>query len=196
LQSSNNKKGSRPRHIVPGLSVLEMLIILAAVAIVVLISVPGSTLLLEKYRLKTTEKSLLISLELAKVEAQRRSSTVIVCPSSNGHSCRRDQDWNYGWVVFSDGNGNGTVQDIELIDSVTAPHGRIRIEAKGATKSRASFTMTGLLSEHDASTGEFKICINGSGAAPRLIAVEPDGWVKLVPPENENCEFDQVPKKT
>lgn len=166
-----------------------MLIILAATAIVVMVSVPGSTLLLEKYRLKTTERSLLKSLELAKLEAQHRSSTVIVCPSSNGHSCRRDADWNHGWVVFSDGNGNGTVQDIELIESVTAPHERIVIRAAGATKSRASFTLTGLVSDHDSGTGQFIICMKDSGAAPRLVEIEADGWIKMMPPREELCDF-------
>lgn len=164
-----------------------MLIILTAIAIVALISVPGSTLLLENHRLKTTEKSLLNSFELAKMEAQLRSSTVVVCPSSNGHSCRRDDNWNYGWVIFSDGNGNGTVQDIELIQSITAPHERIRIEAAGATKSRASFTVTGLLGDNDTMTGKFKICMEDSTAAPRLISVASDGWVTVVPSRDETC---------
>ena len=37
-----------------GLTVVELLIILAAIAIVVMISVPGSTVVLEHYRLKAT----------------------------------------------------------------------------------------------------------------------------------------------
>lgn len=188
MKSNNKKSGNNPQRLILGLSVLELLIILAALAVVVLISVPGSTMLLEKYRLKTTETSLLNSLELAKMEAQLRSSTVVVCPSSNGHSCRRDNNWNYGWVVFSDGNGNGTVQDIELIKSVTA-HERIRIEAAGATRSRAAFTMTGLLSDHDAITGQFTICLKDSDATPRLVAIEPDGWVKMMPPQDASCDL-------
>jgi type IV fimbrial biogenesis protein FimT len=189
VHSSRNKKGNKARHFVLGLSALEMLIVFAAIAIVVLISVPGSTQLLEKYRLKSAESSLIKSLELARMEAQKRSSTVIVCPSSNGHSCRRDNNWDHGWVVFSDGNGNGTVQDIELVESFPAPHERITIEAAGATKSRASFTSTGLLGDHDAMTGQFTICMKGSSAAPRLFEVEADGWIKQVPPENETCEI-------
>lgn len=193
MQSSKSKKSNRARHTFLGLSVLELLIIIAAIAIVAMIFVPGSTVLLEKHRLKTTEASLLRSLELAKMEAQLRASTVIVCPSSNGHSCRRDNNWNFGWIVFSDGNGNDTVQDIELIDSVTAPHEMITIEATGATESRASFNITGLLSNHESITGQFRICMKDSSAAPRLVVIESDGWVKIVPPQNANCEFDQVP---
>jgi len=187
LPSVNKKTtGKRPaRHF--GLSALEVLIFLAAIAIVVLISVPGSTLLLEKYRLKTTQNSLIDTLELAREEAHARNSTVVVCPSSNGNSCRRDNDWNFGWVVFSDGNGNGTVQDIELIKSFEAPPDRIKIEAEGATQSRAAFTTTGLLSHGDSLTGRFRICMNDSAAEPRVLEVRTDGWVQMVAPDNQSC---------
>lgn len=189
MQNPDNKNGTRERRLAAGLSVLEMLIILAALAIVIMVAVPGSTLLLEKHRLKTTEKSLLNSLELAKLEAQQRSSTVIICPSSNGHTCRRDDNWNYGWLVFSDGNGNGTAQEIELIESVIVPHERILIQAAGATESRVSFTTTGLMSNNDSSSGEFRICLKGSSADPRTVSIEADGWVKVVPPGNDRCEL-------
>lgn len=188
MQSLNKKTKNKRRRIVLGLSALELLIILAAITIVIMISAPGATILLEKYRLKETEKSLLSGLELARMEAQLRSSVVVVCPSSNGHSCRRDNDWNYGWVVFSDGNGNGTVQDIELIKSFVAPNQRIRIEATGATTSRAAFTTTGLLSDHDALTGQFRICMDDSSAAPRLIEIHTDGWVTPILSNDESCE--------
>jgi type IV fimbrial biogenesis protein FimT len=188
MPSVKNTKPKDQGRLVQGLTVLEFLIGIAAIAIVVLVSIPGSTLLLEKYRLKTTETSLLQSLELAKLESQSRNSTVVVCPSSNGHSCRRDDEWNHGWIVFSDGNGNGTVQEIELIRSFEKPHQRIRIEATGATRSRASFNMTGLISDHDSLTGNFRICHDGSSAAPKLIEVETDGWVKRLPAQDGSCE--------
>ena len=54
-----------------GLTVVELLIILAAIAIVVMISVPGSTVVLEHYRLKAASSNLVESLNLAKQEALR-----------------------------------------------------------------------------------------------------------------------------
>jgi len=186
---SENQKATMNRPFsIRGLSALEVMIIVAAIAVIGLITFPGTTLLLEKYRLKTTETSLLKSLEMAKMEAQARSSTVVVCPSSNGNSCRRDNDWSYGWVVFSDGNGNGTVQDIELIHASGAPNARIRIFAEGATQSRAAFTSTGLVSHGDSLTGQFRICLNDSSADPRILEVEADGWIRLVPPVDASCD--------
>ena len=171
-----------------GLSVLELLIVLSCVVIVVLITIPGSNMLLQKYRLKTASSELLSGLELARTEAHMRSSTALMCPSSNGHSCRNDGNWNHGWLVFSDGNGNGTVQDIELIRSFGAPNQAIRIVAEGAVQKVASFTMTGLVEENGAQTGQFTICLDGSESLPRVVSVNAEGWINLVPPGDEICE--------
>lgn len=187
MWSLQRKGNNKRRNRVLGLSVLELLIVLAAITIVVLVAIPNSTVLLEKYRLKTTETSLLDGLELARTEARMRSTTVVVCPSSNGHSCRRDNNWNHGWVVFSDGNGNGTVQDIELIKAFEAPHQRINIEATGATESRAVFTATGLLSDQVNLSGRFKICMQDSIAPARMVEVEPDGWVNHIRLQDISC---------
>ena len=190
VHTKKTRENSKGRRTVLGLTVLELLIVLAAMGIVVLVSVPGGTYLLEKYRLKSTSNQLLTGLELARSEAQFRNSTVVVCPSSNGHSCRRDNNWNHGWVVFTDGNGNGTVEDIELIKSFAAPHEAVVIEASGAIHNRAQFTATGLYSDSENTTGQFKVCLNESSSEPRVVKVEQDGWVQIIPPHGEICNGD------
>ena len=56
-----------------GLTIIELLIILSAIAIVVVISVPSSTVVLEHFRLKAASSDLADSLNLAKEEAMARS---------------------------------------------------------------------------------------------------------------------------
>jgi len=180
---------SRKKHNeYPGFTVLELLIMLAAIAIVILIAVPGSSMVLERHRLKATYNSLVNGLELAKSEANLRNSTVVMCPSSNGQTCRSDGNWNLGWIVFSDGNGDGAVQDIEFIESFEAPSQQIRITAKGAVQASASFTMTGLVGKNDTEKGLFKICYVNSENPPRLVNVTSDGWVQLIRDGNETCQ--------
>jgi Tfp pilus assembly protein FimT len=188
VQLKKMAKRKRRRGSQHGLSVLELLIVFAAIAVVVLIAVPGSDMLLEKYRLKATYSELLGGLELAKSEAQKRASTVIMCPSSNGHSCRTDHNWNHGWLVFSDGNGNGTAQDIELIQAFEAPNQKIRIVAKRAVETTASFTLTGLVQQNGMQTGLFRICLQDSDAPPIVVIVDEEGWVQPVPVHEEVCD--------
>jgi type IV fimbrial biogenesis protein FimT len=160
---------------------------LAAIGIVVLIAVPGSTLLLNKYRMKVTADTIVTGLELARSEAKARSAEVILCPSSNGHTCRKDSDWSYGWLVFSDGNHNGRVEDIELIQVFDAPSEKIHISTDGALKNQAAFTATGLVADNGAESGEFQICLRDTKFAAALVKVDADGWVQNIPPRDKAC---------
>jgi len=170
-----------------GLTVLEVMIVLAAIGIVVLIAVPGSSLFLDKHRMKVSSDSIIMGLELARSEARARGSAVVLCPSSNSHTCRSDGDWNYGWIVFSDGNGNGTVQDIELIQAFGAPSQNIRIKADGALQKRAAFTATGLIANGNFHSGQFQICLQDSKNPATLVKVDADGWVQKIPNPDGAC---------
>ena len=170
------------------MTVLELLIFMAALAVVVLISVPASGVFIEKWRLKCATGTLSSSLEIARSEALMRGSTVRVCPSSNGRSCRSDNNWNLGWLVFSDGNADGQVQDIEFIRAFNAPHDQIRILADGAVQNRVSFTVTGLDQENGADSGQFLLCYAESQAQPTLVSVEADGWVVRGPASEKACQ--------
>lgn len=185
MPSTTGSKSRRSNLL--GLTVLEMIIVLAAIAVVITISVPGSSKLLAKYRLNSASEEIFSGLELAQAEAAARSSLVVMCPSSNGHSCRRDGNWNLGWLVFSDGNGNGVAEDIELIKSFDAPKNDIQIFATGAVKSQAAFTLTGLVSDHDQSTGEFRICLGNPHTSAKLVQISEDGWLQQRPADADAC---------
>ena len=181
--NQNNKMLMAQPFTGKGMTVIELLIILAAIAIVVMISVPGSTMVLEHYRLKSTSSDLVGGLNLAKGEALKRNSTVRVCPSSNGRFCRTDGNWNHGWLVYSDGNGDGTVQEIELIEAFPSPGEHVWIMASGAVENIASFTLAGLVPENEYQSGEFHICHKGAEYRAKTISVDQDGWVEASPIE-------------
>lgn len=162
-----------------GLTVVELLIIVAAIAVVVVISVPSSTVVLEHFRLKAASSNLASSLNLAKEEAMMRNSTVKVCPSSNGRFCRNDGNWNHGWLVFSDGNGDGTVQEIELVKAYEAPSQRVRIVATGAVEDIAGFTLAGLVPAHETEAGAFHICHEGLDSRAKVVSIDSEGWVQV-----------------
>ena len=166
-----------------GMTLIEVLIILSAIAIVVMISVPGSTMVLEHYRLKSASGDLLSSLNIAREEAIKRSSTVRVCPSANGRFCRSDGNWDQGWLVYTDGNADGAVQEIELIQSFPAPSEHIHIVAGGAVENSASFTVSGLIDQNKYVSGEFHVCHDGIESRAKTIQIDSDGWVQTFPIE-------------
>jgi type IV fimbrial biogenesis protein FimT len=177
---SSARKGSH-RHslVLEGMTVVELLILVAALAVVVLIAVPGSSMLIENHRLKAASTALVEGLNLARGEALRRGSTVRVCPSSNGRFCRADGDWTQGWLVYTDGNGDGTVQEIEMIRAFEAPDERVRLVARGAAVNSVAFTVTGLMPDNGADDAGFVLCHAGSDADSRTIVIDAEGWVSL-----------------
>jgi type IV fimbrial biogenesis protein FimT len=170
-----------------GLTVVELLIILSALAIVILVAVPGTSMVVERLRLKTASADLVSSLNLARTEALRRGSTVRVCPSSNGRFCRKDGDWAQGWLVYTDGNADGVVQDIELIQAFEGPNEHVLISASGAAVTAASFTLAGLVQSNGSDSAEFLVCHAGSEARPRSVTIDSEGWVSLTSVDGAGC---------
>ena len=173
------KVSHRQGLVLEGMTVVELLIIVAALAVVVLIAVPGSSMLIENYRLKSASTALVEGLNLARGEALRRGSTVRVCPSSNGRFCRSDGDWAQGWLVYTDGNGDGTVQEIEMIRAFDGPNDKVRVVARGAAERGVSFTIAGMMPDNDSNEAEIVFCHAGSDADSRTILIDAEGWVSL-----------------
>lgn len=184
--TSPRTRRRKPEH--DGISAIDVLIGMSVLALVVLLAVPGSSLLIEQYRLRSASSQLVNDIYLARSEAQNRASTVRVCPSDDGRHCRTDGDWNHGWLVFSDGNGDGLVQDIELLEAFQAPGGHVRILASGAAQTTAAFTSTGLVRENGSAIGEFILCPDKSSSSSRIIAVDADGWVSVEKSDERVCQ--------
>jgi len=171
-----------------GMTAIELLIGLSVLAIIVLIAVPGSSMLMGYYRLHTVSGELVDSLYLARNEALQRASTVRVCPSHDGKTCRSDGDWSDGWLVYSDGNADGKVQDIELLEAFEAPEEHVHILATGAAEKVAGFTAAGLVRDNGSTSAEFVLCPDDSSANPRAIVVDADGWVRLASTDGRPCQ--------
>jgi type IV fimbrial biogenesis protein FimT len=171
-----------------GITAIELLIGLAVLAVVALLAIPGSSMLIDSYRLKTASSQLVDGLYLARNEAQSRGSTVKVCPSVDGKSCGTDGDWSHGWLIYSDGNGDGEVQDIEFLEAFEAPAGHLRIVATGAAQKTAAFTSAGLVRDNGAASGKFILCPENSNSASRVIAIDSEGWVSMDSTDSLQCE--------
>ena len=182
----NKNKGEIAGRNQSGLTAVELMIGLAALAVVILVSVPGGSMLIEHYRLKSASSDLVSGLYLARAEAINRASTVRVCPSADGRSCRTDGDWSLGWLVYSDGNGDGIVQEIEFLEAFPAPDSHVHIVALGAAQKSAAFTPTGLVRENGATKGEFVLC-HGENNGSKAILIDSDGWVSLIPTDGQAC---------
>ena len=88
-----------------GYSLIELVVTVAIVAILAAVAFPNFRDVLRSNRVSTASNEMVASLSLARVEALRSPGGAGLCASANGTTC--GTDWNAGWIVWIDRNGNG-----------------------------------------------------------------------------------------
>ncbi|MGK0371034.1 MAG: type IV fimbrial biogenesis protein FimT [Glaciecola sp.] len=102
-----------------GMTLIEMLVALAVVAIVLTVVAPNVQTILSKNRTTSEINELSAVIQFARFTAIDQTSTAVICPSTNYASC--STDWNQAKIVFIDSNGNNTRDTAEpLLMSTTA----------------------------------------------------------------------------
>jgi type IV fimbrial biogenesis protein FimT len=98
-----------------GMTLLELMIVLAVSAILLGIGIPSFASLAHTSRLSSATNEMVSSLHLTRSEAIKRSSRVVMCTSATGTSCAASGGWDQGWVVFHDANNNASVDAGETV---------------------------------------------------------------------------------
>lgn len=89
---------------------IELVTVMSIVAILTMIGIPSYRYVTNTNRIASEDNGLLGDLQFARAEAIKEGQTVSVCVSSDGASClANNTNWQMGWIVFSDPNGNAAV---------------------------------------------------------------------------------------
>ncbi len=83
-----------------GFTLIELMVSLAVVLILVGLGVPSFVSAMKNSQLSADFSDLTRSLYLARSEAVKRTTRVVVCARANDTTC--GADWNQGWIVFVD----------------------------------------------------------------------------------------------
>lgn len=170
-----------------GVTLAELLVGVAIIAVLLTLAVPGMTALTESSRLSGATNEFLGSLHLARSEAIKRRTRTVLCPSLNGASCKHEAHWHAGWIVFEDANNNALVDNDEAVIQVrhALPAGMrltgnppvsdfISYTATGRTKRTTGAFQAGTLTVCNASSSNMlarRIVISSSGR-PRTQKIE------------------------
>ena len=71
--------------------------------------------MLSNNRIQSGVSDFAAALQFAKAEAVARVNPVTLCKSTNLTGCAGNGDWQQGWIVFSDDNGDAGVDDGEEV---------------------------------------------------------------------------------
>ncbi len=111
------KKAANRQH---GFTLIELMITIAIAVILMTVGIPSFSETIKNNRLTTEINELLTALNVGRSEAIKRGVSTTVCTGSVGASC--GGNWEDGWVVFVDSNGDGTIdagEEIRVHDSLT-----------------------------------------------------------------------------
>ncbi len=132
-----------------GVTLLEMMIVLAIVAIVMTVVAPSVNTILNKNSITAEINSISGAVQFGRFAAIDNNATVVICPSKNYESCT--STWNDPKIVFLDSNDNGARESDETLlvstdpasssNVITGPATSIKFFDSGAANMLASIVI-------------------------------------------------------
>lgn len=170
---------ARGRRADGGITLVELLVVLAMVATLALFGIPALGSLLERSRVAAAATTMAVSLANVRMRAVESATPYTICPSTTGQDCDRGSDWSRGWIVYADLDRSGQREGPEVVaDWIEAPApAQVRVQS---TQGR-----TRLVFQPDGSAGgsnvTFEFCARGASAwTARQIVVSNVGRARLV----------------
>jgi len=173
-----------------GTTLPEMMTVLAAVAIMLSIALPGMSTLMDSRVLSAATNDILASLHLARSESIKRGSRAVLCPSEDGNVCS-GEGWHSGWLVFQDLNNNAARDDGEaLIQSRPALPAGIRLTGNQFVSNYISYAPNGgtKLVGGFLQAGTLTVCREAeSPTRARRLIISTTGRVRTIKLDLANC---------
>lgn len=175
-----------------GYTLIELMSMLAVVSILVSVGLPMLNVFFDSNRMVSNTNDLVGGLNIARSEAIKQQSRITMCQSSDSATCTGSDQWEDGWIVFQDPNGNATVDGGERILRLNAAaDGQVTIRSNDVNNliaSSVSFTSRGLPKALNGGTqsGTFRICdkrglkvnADGTSTVARGVVLSPSGKVR------------------
>ena len=98
-----------------GFGLVELLVVLAIVAILAVAAVPSLMSLVSAVQLRVTADTLVQGLAMARSEAIKRNTRVVICKSRSGRVCETAGGWEAGWLIFQDSDNDGQLGSDEFV---------------------------------------------------------------------------------
>ena len=99
-----------------GFTLLELVIVIAILGITTAFAAPELSTMIKNNRISGSANDFVAALQFAKAEAASQLNNVTICKKNNTSTgCTAGGDWQQGWIVFADTNGNAGVDAGEAI---------------------------------------------------------------------------------
>jgi len=96
-----------------GITALELMVTMAIAAILLATAVPSFKNYSWNLRMRTAMDVLQTDLNLARSRAISHNIQTVICPATGASGCSGESNWQQGWIVFTDLNGDRQKQEGE-----------------------------------------------------------------------------------
>jgi type IV fimbrial biogenesis protein FimT len=176
-----------------GYTLIELMTAMAVIAVLVTVGLPLMNVFFESNRMISNTNDLVAGLNIARSEAIKQQIRVTLCQSADTASCTGTGQWENGWIVFQDPNGNATVDGGERILRLSegAAGNQVTIRSNDVSSlinTSVTFTSRGLPKALNGASqsGTFRICdkrglktnADGTSTVARGVNLSPSGKVR------------------
>lgn len=129
---------------IQGWTLVESMVVLAIVAVMVAWALPSFVGVVQQARLSAATHTFLSAMALARSEAIKRNSRVVMCVAVSDTACDTTGYWNQGWLLFEDVNNDGLFDPAErLIHYQAALHNQLLIKGNSQVSHYISYRGNG-----------------------------------------------------
>ncbi|WP_152220445.1 GspH/FimT family protein [Pseudomonas sp. SCB32] len=162
-----------------GLGLIELLVVLAVLAVALSLAVPGFGRLLEEHRLQVATQELHSALNQARTTAVLSGQPISIAAL--------DGNWARGWTLFVDSNNNGVREPTEQLLSAHAALAHITVTPDSTSRRYVHYTPGGYSIQPSGAfhSGHFLLCASTLSAS--RIVINRAGRIR-----QESAEMDPV----
>ena len=170
-----------------GFTLPELLIVMALMITILTWSMPNFSALVQQNRLHTITLELTQQLQLARNEAIKRNQKVTLCKSDNTTQCNTSAEWESGWILFENLDGDGRVDSVDsiLLHHAALPNG-VTLRGVGNFRNRVTYKPTG----DSTSFSRLVLCDQGTIEHAQVIYINSTGRIRLA----EDHDGDTIPE--
>jgi len=167
-----------------GFTALELIVTMTIVAILLTTGVPAIKNYTWNLRMKTAMDVLQTDLNLARGLAISYNTQTVICPVSGSNECSGVSDWQNGWIVFTDLNGDQQKQTGEPLLKVAGDTELMTIQSS-RSRSYLRFFPNGTA---PGSNITITFCDQRGAAEAGTISVSNSGRIRMQTKANEPTE--------
>jgi type IV fimbrial biogenesis protein FimT len=170
-----------------GYTTIELMVGVVLAAMLTIMAGPPIASMWQDNNLSSTLNEFIGQLNFARIEATLRHQNVVLCVSSTGAGCSSSVQWEQGWMIFTDPDGDRSCADTDSDSRCDADQGLIlhahnglknplTLRSNGSSPSRVRFDMYGA---SYGSNRSFMLCDSRGKNAVHSLSLSSTGRVRI-----------------